>query len=248
MKKVKKVLFYVLLIVLIGVFAYSAYQLGSYFMEKHKSDKMLNEASKYVNTNNNTQQGSTDTPTGDPDLISVDFEALWELNDDIVAWIYCANTKINYPIVQAADTDYYLYRLLDGTWNSNGSIFMDCDNSSDFSDDNTMIHGHHMQTGAMFATLVNYSKPSYYAEHPYIYIITPSQTYRIDIFAACVVDSTHDIYSTSPSDAVINECISKTAFDPTVDYPTPNIVTLSTCTFDYDDARFVVLGDLVPVS
>lgn len=249
MKKTKKIIFYVLLAILIAIFAYSAYHLGSYFWEKYKSDQMLDEASKYVSadTGDNQTQGDENVPTGDPDRISVDFDALWELNDDIVAWIYCANTKINYPVVQASDNDYYLYRLLDGTWNSNGSIFMDYENSADFSDKNTMIHGHHMQTGAMFGSLVRYNEQSYYDAHPYIYIMTPTQTYRMDIFAACVVDATADIYDTEPSSDVINSCISKTPFVPNVSYPTHNIVTLSTCTYEYDDARFVVLGDLVPV-
>ncbi|MBP3493445.1 MAG: class B sortase [Oscillospiraceae bacterium] len=249
MKKGKKILFYIVLVILIGVFAYAAYHLGSYFWEKHKSDQMLNEANKFVTTDpDNGQQGSGNTPTGDPERITVDFAALSELNDDIVAWIYCANTKINYPVVQSYDNDYYLYRLLDGTWNSNGSIFMDCDNSADFSDKNTMIHGHHMQTGAMFASLVKYNSQAYYDEHPYIYIMTPTQTYRMDIFAACVVDSTYDIYSTYPSESIIYECISKTAFDSDTEYSGGNIVTLSTCTYDYDDARFVVLGNIVPVA
>ena len=256
MKK-NKVLYYSVLVVLIGVFVFSAYKLGAYWMEKVRSDQMMDEASQFVdvggnqNDENDANSGSDeqgdDPNTGDPEQIEVDFAAMAELSDDIVAWIYCPNTQINYPIVQGYDNDYYLYRLLDGTWNANGTIFMDYRNEDDFSDYNTMIYGHHMKTGAMFADLMKYKSQSYYEEHPYMYIYTPEQNYRLDLFAGTVVDCIADIYSYEPSSAVLNDCISRSTFDATLDYPANRIVTQSTCTYEYDDARYVVLGDLVPI-
>ena len=89
-------------------------------------------------------------PAGsEPDYITVDFTALQAKYPDVVGWLYCANTGLNYPIVQAEDNDYYLYRLLDGTWNKAGTIFMDYVNRSAFSDQNTLDYGHHKKTGAM---------------------------------------------------------------------------------------------------
>ena len=249
MKK-NKIIYYVVLAVLVGVFLFAAIKLGLYYMEKVRSDQMLNDASQFVDPANpvgDENDSPDDTPKGDPELIDVDFESLYELNEDVIAWIYCANTKINYPIVQANDNDYYLYRLLDGTTNSNGSIFMDYRNAADFTDENTLIYGHHMQTGAMFGALINYKKQSFYEEHPYIYIITPDQTYRLDLFAGCVVDSISDVYSKALSDSQINELIANSTFDANISDPSHNIVTLSTCTYEYDDARYVVLGELVPV-
>ena len=69
------------------------------------------------------------------------FDELKQQNEDVIAWIYGANTHINYPVVQGSDNDYYLRHLLDGTWNDNGSIFMDCSNKADFSDQNSLIRG-----------------------------------------------------------------------------------------------------------
>ncbi len=108
----------------------------------------------------------------------MDFAALEGVNSDIVAWLYGADTGLNYPIVQAEDNDYYLYRLLDGTWNKNGTIFMDYVNRSDFSDQNTLVYGHHMKSGAMFGALVQYKKQEFYDAHPYLYLYTPQQSYR----------------------------------------------------------------------
>jgi len=242
----KKTMFYVLLVVFIGVFAFSAFKLGSYWLEKIRSDKALDNASQFVDITpvDKEQNGADNTA---PEKIEVDFESLHKLNDDVVAWIYCPNTKINYPILQASNNDYYLYRLMDGTVNDNGSIFMDYRNESDMSDQNTLIYGHHMKSGAMFAALMEYKSQEYYEDHPYIYLMTPEQNYRLDLFAAAIVESTDDIYDTSPSEDAVRACINNSTFKGAIDYPTGNFVTLSTCTYEYDDARYVILGQLVPL-
>lgn len=246
--KAKKVFYYVTLTVLIGVFAFSAYKLTDYWIAKVRSERMMEAASQFVGVTTENEEGSENLViTGDPESMVIDFESLWKINEDIVAWIYCPDTRINYPIVQGSDNSYYLYRLLDGTWNVNGTIFMDYRNNSNFTDGNTLIYGHRMKTGAMFAELINYNRQSFYDEHPCMYIYTPDQTYRMDLFAACVVDSIGDIYGLNPSDDVIRSCIEKSTFIADLSWPTGNVVTLSTCTYEYEDARYVVLGDLVPI-
>lgn len=117
----------------------------------------------------------TQDPSGDPECPTVQFDELLKTNGDVIAWIYGANTHINYPVVQGSDNDYYLRHLLDGTWNDNGSIFMDCANSADFSDQNSLIYGHNMTSGAMFSNLVKYKQQAYYDQHPYLYMLTPSR-------------------------------------------------------------------------
>ena len=106
----KKVLYYLLLAVLIGVFAFSAYKIGSYLVEKHKSEQVTKAAEEFT-TPVETDEEQT---TKEPERISVDFDALRQQNGDVVAWLYGADTGLNYPVVQADDNDYYLYRLLDG--------------------------------------------------------------------------------------------------------------------------------------
>ena len=247
-KKMNKGVYYAILAVLVCVFAFSAYKLGSYWMEKVRSDKLLDDMSSFVDTDDGTKDDeTTKDEEGDPEKIVVDFEAMSELNDDIIAWIYCPNTQINYPIVQGSDNDYYLAHLLDGSYNANGTIFMDYQNHSDFSHANTLIYGHNMKSGAMFNAVIAYKQQSFYDEHPYMYIMTPEQNYRLELFAGCVVESISDIYDFAPSKDVINACIKNSTFDAAIDYPTHKIVTLSTCTYEYDDARYVVLGDLVPI-
>ncbi len=246
-KGMKKSVFYILLIVLIAVFLFAAYKLGSYWLEKLRSDKLLNEANQFVDIVMPEDSQQEGTENNAPEKVDIDFEALQGLNDDVVAWIYCPGTKINYPVLQTNNNDYYLNRLLDGTYNINGSIFMDYRNESDFTDGNTLIYGHHMQSGAMFASLTKYKDQKHYDAHPYIYVLTPTQNYRLELFAGCIVDCYSPIFSTEMTDDLIAEFVKNSKFDSTVTKPTGPVVTLSTCTYEYDDARFVVLGQLVAI-
>lgn len=104
-------------------------------------------------------------PVSETAPIKVDFERLQEENKDIIAWLYCPDTEINYPVVQSKDNEYYLRRLLDGTWNIAGTLFMDYRNAADCSDLHTIIYGHNMKNNTMFGSLPKYSKQEYYEEH-----------------------------------------------------------------------------------
>ena len=103
-----------------------------------------------------TENGQTESaikPVSETAPITVDFERLQEENKDIIAWLYCPDTEINYPVVQSKDNEYYLRRLLDGTWNIAGTLFMDYRNAADCSDLHTIIYGHNMKNNTMFGSL-----------------------------------------------------------------------------------------------
>ena len=141
-----------------------------------------------VGTTEEIVEGAVETPP-----IRVDFDALREKNDDVVAWIYCPDTPINYPVVQAADNEAYLHRLLDGSKNSAGTLFMDFRNSSDFSDWNSVIYGHNMKNGSMFGTLMDYKTQSYFDAHPKVFLLTPEQDYVVKIVAGFVTPADAEI-------------------------------------------------------
>ena len=163
----KKPVYYVILALLVGVFLFAAYKVGSYYLEKYRSDKVISEANRFVTLPGDSDNNDpTQDPSGDPECPTVQFDELLKTNGDVIAWIYGANTHINYPVVQGSDNDYYLRHLLDGTWNDNGSIFMDCANSADFSDQNSLIYGHNMHDGSMFGQLVRYRDEDFYKAHP----------------------------------------------------------------------------------
>ena len=240
----KKVAYYGVLILLIGIFCFSAYKIGDYLLEKHRSDQMMNEASKFVTVETGEKK---DDKKKAPERIKVDFDKLREQNEDIVAWLYCGDTKLNYPVVQAADNDYYLYRLLDGSYNRNGTIFMDYRSSADMTDGNTLIHGHHMRSGAMFGELIHYQKQKFYDQHPVIYLSTPEKNYRLDLLAGCVVEHDDEIYTTDLTEEQVAHYMANSTFTSEKEYKGGQIVTLSTCSYDFEDARYVVMGELVPL-
>ena len=118
--------------------------------------------------------------------LTVDWDALRAVNPDIVAWIYVPDSPINYPVVQGDDNEEYLHKAFDGSTGwlaSAGTIFLDSTNSSDFSDRNSALYGHHMNDGSMFASLSDWQNNDEFNAHRDIYVLTPQGNYRLKTFA-----------------------------------------------------------------
>ncbi len=193
--------------------------------------------------------GSAVQYTDGSDGVKVDFASLTAKYPDVVGYIYGPDTKIQYPIAYDSTTnDYYLNRDLDGNLNVNGSIFIEHLNESDFSDHNTILYGHHMKSGLMFAGLVKYKDPSYYNSHPYFYIYTPRQNYRLDLYAGFVCAHDDEVFATALTQSQLQSMAAKSTFNSVIDTPTGNVVTLCTCSYEFNDARYVMVGELVPIS
>ena len=249
-----KVLYYGVLAILLGVLVFSSVKIISYMMEKKESEKnqqdLIDQVVTPVTPSNDNIDGNDDSNTGsEPDYISVDFAALQAKYPDVVGWIYGANTGINYPIVQTAEEggEYYLYRDIDGSSNKNGTIFLDWRCNSDFTTQNNLLYGHNMKSGRMLAAITKYKEQSFYDAHPYLYLYTPNQLYKVNLFAGMVTPHDSDVYSYELSSDYIKQCISSSTFTSTTGTPTGNILTLSTCDYVYDNARYVVMGEMVPI-
>lgn len=190
-------------------------------------------------------------PTDDTVWPVVDFESLQAINPDVVAWIYLEGTVINYPVVLGSDNSEYLYKLVDGTTNSAGSIFMDYRNQPDFSNRNTILYGHHMKNKTMFGPITNYKDQAFYEEHPTCLILTPEGNYKLEFIAGLVANLNGDAWklefaSDEEYGAWLEKSMASSTFESSV-IPTPQdrVVTLSTCSYEYDDARYVLMGILV---
>lgn len=182
----------------------------------------------------------------------VDFAGLQALNPDILGWIYSPGTPINYPIVQGDTNDEYLYRMVDRTSNRCGSIFLDCINDREFQDANSVIHGHNMNNGSMFGELRRYAEQEYYDTHTVIWLVTPDQTYSIEIFTAFVTDVDSEVwkltFSTEEEFSKWKSEMAKKSYFKSKVFPQEGekVVTLSTCSYDFDNAHFIVMGVLRP--
>lgn len=180
----------------------------------------------------------------------VDFAALQAINADVMAWICIEGTDVNYPVAQGWDNQYYLKRLLDGTYNSAGTIFVDYRNDPELTDRNTILYGHHLKRGTMFSQIVKYKEQAFYDQYPTGMLITPDKNYTIEFFAGYVTDLNDDAWkiefeSDEEFSLWVEDTISKSIFTGTVKpSPQDRVVTLSTCSYEFNDARFVLLGIL----
>ena len=179
-------------------------------------------------------------------LAAMDFTALREVNSDVLGWILIPGTVISYPLLQGDDNSYYLNHTWKKWTNVVGSIFLECQNSPGLSDFNTVVYGHRMNNGSMFASLKYYKQQSYWAQHPKVYITDDNGAHCYEIFAAYEISTAGDTYKLSfPTDqskqAYIDYCLEKSVIDtgltPTV---YDRILTLSTCTGNGHATRWVV--------
>lgn len=179
----------------------------------------------------------------------VDFEALREINPDIVGWIYIEGTDISYPVVQGKDNSYYLKRLFDGSYNSSGCIFLDSNCPKNFTAQHSIIYGHNMRNDTMFAGLMEYKEQSYFDEHPVALLLTPTRKYKIMLFSGYIANPSSNAWRLDFSDGTFEYWLANIAgrsgFVSDI-YPTEDdqIATLSTCTYEYDGALFVLHGIL----
>ena len=203
------------------------------------------------------------TPTPNPhaeelqqalSLVEVDFTAWQNLNGDVRAWIHNEAIRVDHPILKSPDNEYYLTRDLDLSYKAMGSIFFDFRNQTDFSDPNTIIYGHNFDNGLMFSNLVWYKNQQFYEKHPFYYLYTPEQVFRVDIAAGIVVSETDVTYLVVDfdSDTEFRNLIQTIEENSVIDTeivltPEDRMVTLYTCTNDWQGQRFVVIGKITPL-
>lgn len=241
MKKLVKI---TLLAICLIVFIFFTYKIYYYLKEDNDNKKMNNDIidKAVIETSDNQKENEEEHK-----MPSIDFSILKQENKDIVGWIYSENTPINYPIVQSKNNnEYYLHRLINGKHNSAGSIFMDYRNNSNLTDDNTIIYGHNMKNNTMFGTLLKYKNQEYYEEHKIIYLFTPERNYAIKVFTSYTTSDDSNIYNFSKiKKNNIEELVKKSDIksDVTINKE-DKIITLSTCSYDYDGARYIVMGVL----
>lgn len=255
----KKIVFTILTLICLAVSIYAGYKIFREYSEYHEGSSSYTELESYVKPPEASEDPQPDTTTSSEseeepeDTIAwpvVDFDALKEINTDCVAWIQIEGTEVNYPVVQGEDNSYYLKHLFDGKWNSSGCIFLDYRCNADFSGKNNVLYGHHMKNETMFHTLVYYKTQEYYDAHPTGFLLTPAGNYQIEFFAGYVVSTQDDAWTLEfASDEAFSDwvarAIERSCFDSgIVPAATDRIITLSTCSYEFSNARFVLLGRL----
>jgi sortase B len=179
------------------------------------------------------------------------FETLKMINKDAAAWIQIPGTNIDYPVLQAKDNEYYLKHGLDKKYTRVGSIFLDYRSNIRKLMNNTIIYGHNMRDGSMFQDLTSYKKQNFYKNNSFIYIETPYESLKWEVFSIYVTDVKFDYLLTefeTPQvfKAYLNTIREKSLFKKKIKLTEKDkILTLSTCSYEFDNARTVVHAKLV---
>ena len=253
-KKKSDVLLTIALIAAIVVFCYAAFNLYHIYTEYKKGTDEYNQIEEMAVTERDADSGEVAGPNAQlKPPIEVDFDKLKSVNEDVVGWIYVdALPDISYPIVKGKDNQTYLHQTYEKNYNFAGTIFVDYENSGDFSDCNTLVYGHNMKNGSMFGHLKKFREDDkLYKQDKYFWILTPERNYRYEIITAYTTGVNSDTYTLfkGPGEEFEKylETIkgySEIQTDDTGLTIKDRIVTLSTCTGN-ESTRFVVQGKRV---
>lgn len=229
------VVFWVALLVCIASLGVLGYILYGYYT----ADKGYQDIAESAFTVTEAQTAEADKESlpalGD---LTVDWDYLRAINPEVVGWIYMPGTRINYPIVHTGDNDAYLHKDFNGGYARGGAIFLDTNDRSDFSSENNVIYGHHMQDGSMFAALSLQLKDNdEFNAHRDVYILTPTMNYKCQSFSMVLTTGYELLVQTSfatPSEraAYIKDKQDRSIVQPAEGMPDPatipRLVTLST--------------------
>lgn len=269
-KNSSKTLWVIILIISITVFLVCAGYLAKYFFfdntktlervpatTSQKVENKSTEVETTVETQAPTERFS-ETTASLPENDSVDFKELMKINPDIYAWIYIPNTNVDYPVAQSGpdnDDSFYLSHNVYKNYQFSGTIYSEKKNSRDFKDPVTVLYGHNMLNGSMFATLHNFNDKDFFENNNTMFVFTKDKILTYLIYSAYQYDDRHILNSLDMTDSTnfrlyldttltqrpyycnIREDIELTTDD--------HILTLSTCMPGGGNVRYLVQGVLV---
>lgn len=268
-KKKSSIILNIALVVFSLVFVVSAYLLIDQLIIQPKQnqaiiddfedelEQALSDVLESEDENSETESSGTKVEI-EEDTTYVGYTAaiasLRETYEDLVGWIRIENTDVKYPVVKSSysDPEYYLYRNYMGDYSKYGTIFHDQD--SDITSENQLLHGHHMNDGSMFAVISDYDDLDVYTDSPVIYYDTYEEAniYKIvAVFKTNLYSSQGEVFDYFQCDfdsdeekmQYIYEVMNRSIIDTGVDINSDDeFLTLSTCSYEFDEFRTVVVA------
>lgn len=250
----KKLLLYDLgIIILLIIVVFFAYQLISYFMQIQNSQNKIGNLKNMIAAEKTVEEGSENNNNINPK-----YKELYEKNNDFVGWISIEDSRIDYPVMQnVEDNEYYLHRDFDKQYDLSGLIFADnrCNIAEPMT--NTILYGHNMKAGTMFAGLLKYKNKSYYESHRNIQFDTIYGERTYHVFAAFSVQVYNeedkefkyyafvDMKEEEEFNTYIEQVMQKSYYQDEIPVFGDELLTLSTCESGNNDKRFVVMAKRV---
>ena len=220
--------------ILICVLLFSGYKIFTKLQEYRKADTVYNNIRDKANE------------TDDKSI------ELSKINPDYRAWIKVENTNIDYPVVQSEDNEYYLTHDFNKNYLASGSIFMDYRNNFE-NDKSVLIYGHHMRNKTMFGEVLNFKKEEFFKENNLITIEYKGKTYTYEVFSTFVADLSKDNLKVNFDDDedyqdYIDYLKDRSLFDSDIEVSSNDrIITLYTCSYEFEGARTLAHAKLISV-
>lgn len=247
-KKSRKALYLILLVISLLVLAFCAWYIINHILAESVGDEIAkNGPGENVNTDIHAE--TVKNP--------VDFAALKEINPDIYAWVCVPGTNISYPVLQReGDDGYYVRRAEDGSHDTGGCIFSEDINSRDFTDTVTVLYGHNLSSGKMFAQLNRFADAKFFENTRYIVVYTQDKELIYEIFAATPYSYAHILKNNDMSGtegfykffgSVMYKKNVKANYldDYSLAFPQDRVLILSTCLQGNNHQRYLVMGRLI---
>jgi len=227
--------------------------ISSYYINSYLNDKRNKQLkSIYNNASSLSESGSRNSkyPAG----MQQNFNSLYDANSDIKGWIIIPGTVINYPVTETSDNSYYLSRGFNKTKDKHGTLFLDYRDNINPMSQNLIIYGHEMQDGQMFHSIRKYAKADFYNSSPVITFNTLYSNEKWKVFAAFIANTVPsqgyvfnylitNFSSSNDFTSFVNEVKARSLIKTSVDVnPGDTLLTLSTCTYELPEARFVVMA------
>ncbi|MCI9509941.1 MAG: class B sortase [Angelakisella sp.] len=179
------------------------------------------------------------------------YDALYQQNNDLAGWLSFPETALDCPVMYTPeDPEKYLRMAFDGSYAISGSLFIGDGSSPDGS--NVVVYGHNMKNGTMFGGLTAYAQEDYAKAHPVFRLdtLTEEREYRViaafycaaeeeEAFPYQYVDLTHPETFAQYLEKAGERSLWPMSFQP--EFGT-RLALLSTCSYQGEDGRFVVLG------
>lgn len=190
------------------------------------------------------------------EIETINWEKLYKLNNESIAWIKQPETVISYPVLyRENDNEYYLTHDINGKKTTAASIYLDSRCESDFSLPFNMLYGHKMKNGTMFGSLHGYKKQDYFIEHPYLILYTEDQNYLLEVFSSTIVSGSNTWYPIGEYNTpditleFVNEMRENSLIQSNLEItPEDKIMCLCTCTYEEKNSRLFVLCRMTPIT
>lgn len=255
--KTRKILMWVCVCIFIGSITYLI-DFGA--QSKKSQDNIANLQDQMAQAEKDIEEGKVNLSNieGYPNDYLPKFYSFYQTNEDIKGWIKVDGTNVNFPVVQTSDNDYYHRLGFDKEYDYYGTPYIDYEVDVKKPSDNIIIYGHNIRNdGQMFNDLTKYKQLSFYKEHPTVTFDSVYKTGNYKIIGAFITnnEASHDNgkvfaynhFVNAKDEKEFNEFVDevkrRSIFDTPVDVEYGDeLLTLSTCTYEFKEARFVVVA------